>query len=114
MLNADGCFLMAVVPANRTVNLKKVEAALDASRVSVAFEDEFAALFPSCEVGAMPPFGNLFGLPVYVDASLETQGDIFFNAGNHRQTVRLDYADFKKLANPIVVDWTEARYRKAA
>lgn len=114
VLKADDRFLMAVVPADRMVSLRKSRAALGAAVVSIASESEFAALFPECEIGAMPPFGNLFGVPVYVDASFERAGEIFFNAGNHQQTVKLAYADFKRLVDPIVVSLTESRYRKAA
>jgi Ala-tRNA(Pro) deacylase len=114
ILKADGSFMMAVAPADRMVSLKKARAALGAIEVMVASEAEFASLFPGCEIGAMPPFGNLFGLPVYVDSALEREKDIFFNAGNHRQTVKLGYADFKKLVHPTVVVLTESRYRKAA
>ena len=114
ILKADGSFLMAVVPADRLVSLGKARVALRVRDVSVASEDEFVSLFPGCEIGAMPPFGNLFGLPVYVDASLEGEEEVFFNAGNHHQTVRLSNPDFKKLVKPIIVSLTESRYRKAA
>lgn len=114
ILKANGSFVIAVAPADRMVSLKKAGAALGAREASLATEVEFASLFPGCEIGAMPPFGNLFGLPVYVDASLETEEDIFFNAGNHRQAVRLSYADFKKLVHPIIVSLTESGYRRAA
>jgi len=114
ILKVNGAFEMAVAPADRMVSLKKAGAALGAWEVSLATEAEFASLFPGCEIGAMPPFGNLFGLRVYVDSSLETEEDIFFNAGNHRQTVRVSYADFKKLVHPVIVSLTESGYRKAA
>lgn len=114
ILKTDGSFMRAVVPADRTVSLKKARAALGAIEVTAASEDEFASLFPGCDIGAMPPFGNLFGLRVYADSSLEAEEDIFFNAGNHRQTVRLGYADFKKLVHPVIVSLTESEYRKAA
>ena len=114
ILKVNGSFVMAVVPADRMVSLRKVVAALGVREAALATEAEFTSLFPGCEIGAMPPFGNLFGLPVYVDSSLETEEDIFFNAGNHRHTVRLSYADFKRLVHPVVVSLTESGYRKAA
>jgi Ala-tRNA(Pro) deacylase len=114
ILRADSSPVMAVVPASRMISLAKVKGALGAKRVVLADEDEFARLFPECEIGGMPPFGNLFGLPVYVDASLEKDEAIFFNAGNHRQTVRVKYADFKKLVNPLVVPLTHERKKSAA
>jgi Ala-tRNA(Pro) deacylase len=114
VLKANGACVMAVVPGNRMVSLKKARLALAARDVSVASEKEFGALFPGCEVGAMPPFGNLFGLPVYVDPALESEEEIFFNAGNHQQSVRMSYADFKRLVNPLIISLTEGRYRQAA
>lgn len=114
ILRTDGPFLMAVLPADRLLDLRKATAALGARNLRIATEYEFARLFPGCELGAMPPFGNLFGLPVYVDKLLDRQKGIFFNAGNHRQTVALAYADFKKLVQPVVADLTERRYREAA
>ncbi len=109
-----GCFAMLVVPADHRVSLRKVMAAMGVRDVALASEDEFAYLFPGCEIGAMPPFGNLFGMTVYIDPSLERRQDIFFNAGNHHQTVKLSYADFRKLVHPVVVPLTESGYRRAA
>lgn len=114
VLKADGRFVMAVVPADRLVDLPKAAAALGADDVRIATEYEFVRLFPGCELGAMPPFGNLFGLPVYVDSFLDRQKEIFFNAGSHQQTVTLDYPTFKKLAAPVIADLSERRYHHAA
>ncbi len=114
MLNVDGSFVMAVLPSNRMVDFELAKAGLDATDVSLATEEQFATLFPECEIGAMPPFGNLFGLPVFVDPALERYEAIFFNAGNHLQTVRLKYRDFKTLVKPETVTLTEARRKKAA
>jgi len=96
------------------VSLRKAKAALGAKNVSLATESEFASLFPECEIGAMPPFGNLFGLPVYVDPALEKDETIFFNAGNHIQTVRLKYQDFKEMVKPQVMALVDEREKKAA
>lgn len=114
ILKVDGSFVMAVVPASRLVGFERVKAILGAKEVSLATEEEFASLFPECEIGAMPPFGSLFGLPVYVDTSLEKDETIFFNAGNHQQTVRLRYRDFTDLVKPQVVPLTDERKKKAA
>lgn len=114
ILKADSAYVMAVVSANSKVSLRKAQAALGARSVSLATESEFASLFPECEIGAMPPFGNLFGLPVYVDSALEKDETIFFNAGNHQQTVRLRYKDFKELVKPRVVSLVHEREREAA
>ena len=114
ILNVDGSFVMAVLPSNRMVDLELAKAGLGATDVSLATEKQFATLFPECEIGAMPPFGNLFGVPVIVDPALERYESIFFNAGNHQHTVRLKYRDFKSLVKPETVTLTEARRKKAS
>ena len=114
ILKVDGSFVMAVLPASWLVSFEKVRAGLEAAEVTLATETEFASLFPGCEIGAMPPFGNLFGLPVYVDPELEKDEAIFFNAGNHQQMVRLRYSDFKKLVRPVVLSMTDDPRKRAA
>lgn len=114
MLDVDGSMIMAVIPASRKISFEKVRTALGAKQVDLAPEDKFAEKFPNCEIGAMPPFGNLFGLPVFVDPILEEDESIYFNAGNHQQTVRLAYKSFKALAKPRVVSLTTEPKRKAA
>jgi Ala-tRNA(Pro) deacylase len=114
ILKVDRAMAMALLPAGRMVDVERVKNTLGAGEVRLATEDEFAALFPECEIGAMPPFGNLFGLPVYVDPSLEKDGEIFFNAGNHQQTVRLKYRDFARLVRPRVTPLTAEGAHKAA
>ncbi len=114
ILKVDGSFVMAVLPSNRMVSLAHVKTSLGAKEVALATEEQFATLFPECEIGAMPPFGNLFGLPVYLDPALERYDSIYFNAGNHLQTVRLKYEDFKRLVKPEIVTLTEERKKKAA
>jgi Ala-tRNA(Pro) deacylase len=102
MIEADEQLVMAVVRGNDKIALHMVEDSLDARHARLATEDEFIARFPECEIGAMPPFGNLFGLKVYVDPALAKDEFIYFNAGNHVQTVRLKYQDFAKIVQPIV------------
>jgi Ala-tRNA(Pro) deacylase len=114
MLDVDGTLVMGVIPGSRKISLDMVRANLGAKKVRLASEDEFIARFPNCEIGAMPPFGNLFGLKVYADPALEQDEYIFFNAGNHTQTVRLKYADFAWLAKPQVTRLVEERKKKAA
>jgi Ala-tRNA(Pro) deacylase len=114
ILKADGKYVMAVVPASRMLSLRRAKDALHAGQITLATETEFTELFPGCETGAMPPFGNLFDLPVYVDPALEKDEMIFFNAGNHVQTVRLRYRDFQDLVHPTVVPLTEERMNRAA
>lgn len=114
ILKADGSLVMAVIPGSRLVSFATAKVALGCREIALASEEEFASRFPECEIGAMPPFGNLFGLPVYVDAALEKDEVIFFNAGNHQQTVKLRYADFKELVKPQVVALTEEKKKRAA
>jgi Ala-tRNA(Pro) deacylase len=102
--------VMAVLPATRRLDLLKLAALLHADHpVRLAHEDEFAHLFAPCEPGAMPPFGNLFGVPVYVDRSLSEEDTIVFQAGTHADAVRMRYADFARLVQPIVGDFTLVR-----
>jgi Ala-tRNA(Pro) deacylase len=82
--------------------MDKIRAALKAKKVSLAKEEEFAGLFPDCETGAMPPFGNLYDVPVYVDQALAERDDIVFRVGTHRHTMKVAYADFARLAQPTV------------
>lgn len=102
MVKLDGAMAMAVLPANYGVDFKALAALAGARKAELASEREFADLFPGCEVGAMPPFGNLYGMPVYVEQGLAEDEHIAFNAGSHKELVRLAYADFARLAAPTV------------
>lgn len=102
ILDVDDALLMAVIAANTKIHLNTAKRSLGASAVRLASEDEFTARFPGCEIGAMPPLGNLFDLKVVVDPALEKDEYIYFNAGNHVQTVRMKYADFARLVRPQV------------
>jgi Ala-tRNA(Pro) deacylase len=114
MLAVDDALVMGVIPGSRKVNFNTVRTSLGANKARLATEDEFISRFPECEIGAMPPFGNLFGLKVFVDPALEKDEYIYFNAGSHVQTVRLKYKDFERLVNPQVVALIEERNKKAA
>jgi Ala-tRNA(Pro) deacylase len=94
---------MAVLPASRRLSVEAVKAAVGTEDVRVAKEHEFQALFPGCELGAMPPFGNLYGLDVYVHPELAEDEAIAFNAGSHTELIRMTYADFDKLVQPKVL-----------
>jgi Ala-tRNA(Pro) deacylase len=100
MAFADGKMVMLAVPAPKHVSLTKAADATGAKDVRLAHEDEFAAAFPDCEVGAMPPFGNLYGLPVFADTELAQDEMIVFNAGTHQDTIHMKYADFERLVKP--------------
>jgi Ala-tRNA(Pro) deacylase len=95
-------YLMVVLPAPYHVRLDRLEQASRRTGLRLAKETEFAGLFPACEPGAMPPFGNLYSIPVWVDESLTKDEEIAFNAGNHEQTVHMRYADFARLVQPRI------------
>ena len=104
VLKADSEFVMVVLPAVMKINMKVLRDELPFTHVELATESEFAELFPDSELGAMAPFGNLYGLPVYVDRSLAEDAEIVFNAGTHVDTIRIKYADFSRLVKPVIVD----------
>ncbi len=104
MVKIDGKLAMVVVPGSRHINLAALKDATKAKAVLLVTEPEFADQFPDCEVGAMPPFGVLYGIPVYVDETLTRDEEIAFNAGSHRELMRMSYQDFDRLEHPTVVD----------
>jgi len=114
IVKLDGKLTMAVLPAKFYVNLVSLKRAAQAHTASLASEDEFKDRFAECEPGAMPPFGNLYGLPVFADDSLEQDTAIAFNAGTHRELIRMYWADFKKLAEPIMVRFAAGQSAEAA
>jgi len=105
----DGRLAMVVLPAPELINLEGLRAATDAESVVLASEKEIASLFPNCEVGAMPPFGNLWDMPVFVDRHLREDERIAFNAGSHTELIQLAYADFERLVKPTVLEFAEPR-----
>jgi Ala-tRNA(Pro) deacylase len=104
MALADDKLVMLVVPASRHVKLNFAKSALKARQVFLASEADFAHVFPDCEVGAMPPFGNLYGIPVFVDEMLTRDKEIAFNAGNHHELIKMAYADYERLVCPQIVN----------
>jgi Ala-tRNA(Pro) deacylase len=103
---ADKAKAMLVLPAPYRMNVDLVRDLVGAKKIRLAKEDEFAELFPDCATGAMPPFGNLYGVPVYVDRSMAEEPDMVFRIGTHRETMRIAYADFERLAEPVVGDFS--------
>src|SRR5215218_320838 len=95
---------MLVLPTPYHVNPQKAAAALGAREVRLADEERFADAFPDCEVGAMPPFGSLYEVPVYVDRALAEDETIVFRSGTHTDTMSVSYEDFEKLVRPTVAD----------
>jgi Ala-tRNA(Pro) deacylase len=100
MVKVDGKMAMAVLPASYKVDLNLLKLASGAASVELASEAEFRSFFPDCETGAMPPFGNLYGMAVLADESLAKDEEIAFNAGSHRELIRLAYKDFERLVQP--------------
>src|SRR5207253_9336010 len=97
MVKMDDSLVMAVLPASFHVDLRRLKAEAMATTVELASESEFKDRFPDCETGAMPPFGNLYGIKVFADESLAKDKEIAFNAGSHRELVRLAWEEFEKL-----------------
>jgi len=106
IVNIDGTMAMVVLPATRRVVLADIREMLEVEHAKLASEEDFKALFPDCEVGAMPPFGNLYGMPVYVAPSLATEPEIAFNAGTHTEVIKMAYRDFERLVKPTVLGCT--------
>lgn len=104
MVTVDGKMAMVVLPAIDHVDLRLLKKATGAKKVELATEREFKDLFPDCEIGAMPPFGNLYDLDVFVAEHLREDEEISFNAGSHTELIRMSYKDFEKLVKPKVLD----------
>lgn len=102
MVKLDGKMVMAVVPASTRVIFDLLKLAAGAATAELATEQEFRDLCPGCEIGAMPPFGNLFQMPVYMDQALAEDEEIAFSAGTHTEMIRLPFDDFARLVNPTI------------
>ena len=102
---ADATAVMLVMPASYRIDFAKLKMALNAKDARLAKEEEFSNLFPDCDTGAMPPFGTLYSVPVYVDRSLTEDPEIVFQAGSHRDTMKITYQDYARLAQPVVADF---------
>ena len=96
---------MVALPANRQLVLSELCELLDTSHVRLATEAEYRDVFPDCEVGAMPPFGHLYGLMTYVTANLADEPEIAFNGGTHTEVIKMAYEDYERLVKPMVLDW---------
>jgi Ala-tRNA(Pro) deacylase len=109
MIKINGKMAMAVLPASCKVDFDLLKKATGAATIEIANEKEFKDLFPDCEIGAMPPFGNLYSMEVFVAKSLTEDREIAFNAGSHRELVKLAYKDFEKLVKPKVITFSVER-----
>jgi Ala-tRNA(Pro) deacylase len=104
MVKIDNKMSMAVLPASHKIDFDLLKMAAGASEVELATEREFKGMFPECEPGAMPPFGNLYGMDVFVEQTLAEDDEIAFNAGSHTELIRLSYEDFTRLVKPRMVE----------
>jgi Ala-tRNA(Pro) deacylase len=114
VVKMDEKLVMAVLPASLQVDLAQFKKATSATDVALASEDDFRDRFPECETGAMPPFGNLYGIEVFAEESLTRDKEIVFNACSHRELIRLAWEDFASLAKPTVIRFAAGRSAQAA
>ena len=106
ILDLDGELAMAVLPADCKVVAQDLHDITGTDHVRFASENRFKSRFPDCEIGAMPPFGNLYGMKVFAAESLGENAEIAFNAGSHEEVIKLKYADFERLVQPMVMNFT--------
>lgn len=102
MVKIDGKMAMAVLPASHSVDFKRLGEVAAMGNVELATESEFRGFFPECDVGAMPPFGNLYGMDVYASEAFAENVEIAFTAGSHSELIRLAYADYERLVQPTI------------
>lgn len=114
IVKLDDQMAMAVLPASHHIDLEALKAGSGAATIGLATEMEFRARFPGCETGAMPPFGNLYQMPVYVDDTLTKDAEIAFNAGSHNELIRLAFDDFARLVQPKALNFIVGRVRHHA
>ena len=103
IIKIDGKMAMAVLPASFKVSFENLKDTLGVKEARLAYEQEFIDKFPDCEVGAMPPFGNIYGMEVFVAESLAEDEEIAFNAGSHRELIKLSFKDYQKLVSPKII-----------
>jgi len=102
IVRLDGKTAMAVLPASRRIDMELLRTAAKAKSAELASEQEFRDLFPGCSLGAMPPFGNLYGMDVFADTALAADEEIAFNAGSHTELFRMEYKSFAELVKPVL------------
>jgi len=110
MVKIDGKMSMAILPASYVIDFKKLKMYLGCSSLELAREEEFRNIFPQCEVGAMPPFGNLYHLDVYVAESLSEDEDIVFCAGTHSELVMMSFMDYFLCVKPKLIRFSQKCY----
>jgi Ala-tRNA(Pro) deacylase len=107
---ADGAIHMVVLPASHRIDFERLKSVIGAHEVRLASEDEFKNVFPGCEIGAMPPFGNLYHVSVWLDESLKGHETVVFNAGTHVETIQMKFADFERLVEPKPARFAELHH----
>jgi len=107
IVKTDRGLVMAVLPGDHIISLEALKSLLGCETLTLATETEFVDKFPTCEPGAMPPFGRLFGLPLYCDNALSIHDEIEFNAGTHMDTIRMRFADYLKLEKPVLASFSK-------
>lgn len=107
VVKVDSKMVLFVMPSNLVIDMPKLKKMTGAKDLRLATEKEFADLFPDCEIGAMSPFGNIYNIPVCVDKSLIMDEYIVFNAGTHKDTIKMKYKDFEKLVNPKIAPFAK-------
>ncbi len=106
MVKIDGKMAMAVVPASHQIDFERLREVAGAQKVELASESEFKGFFPACDVGAMPPFGNLYDMNVYCATALSEDLEIAFSAGSHSELIRLAFADYEQLVQPEIASFS--------
>ena len=110
MVKADSRMIMVVLPASHCIQFGELQKLLNAGSIRLSTEDEFRDLFPGCELGAFPPFGNLYHIEVWVDKAMQEHPNILFNAGTHIETIEMSFADFERLVQPRVGSFSDLRH----
>lgn len=108
MVKIDGKMSMAVLSAPAKVDFELLKKASDANDVDLSSEDEFKNKFPGCDIGAMPPFGNLYDMEVYMDNKLSANEEIVFNAGTHTELIKVTLKDYERLVKPKIAQISSA------
>ena len=106
IVNIDGKMAMAVLPSNYSIDFDYFRKETGSKKIELATEEQFKDMFPDCEIGFVPPFGNLYGMNVFVDEHLSRDKEIAFNAGAHLELFKMSYKDFEKLVKPTVIEFT--------
>ncbi len=105
IMNGDEKYFMAVLPASYRIDTEKLKNLLNVKKLRLSTEEEFGNLFPDCEIGAMPPFGNLYNIPVYIDKTLSEDETIVFLAGDHKESIKMQYKDYAGVVKPNVEEF---------